>query len=77
MGVVNSVDTPLTPSALGDTAARIAEAKKMLECEARYWLHKPLAQRRAYLSMPGVQARRQALEAEMTRQHREKTKCLD
>lgn len=45
-----------------------------LATEARYWLAKPLKQRQAYLEMPGVQARRKELEAEMTRQHREKAK---
>lgn len=40
-----------------------------LECEARYWLSKPLAQRREYLAAKPVQARREALQQEMARQH--------
>lgn len=44
------------------------EAGHMLECEARYLLKKPLMWRREYLAHPMVQARRQALEAEMMKQ---------
>lgn len=75
---MNFVDTRLTLSTLGDTAARIAEAKLILYWEAWHLLNrKTKTQRQAHLMAPAVQARRQALEAEMTRQHREKAKCSD
>lgn len=61
---------------LGDTAARTAVAKRILECEARYLLAKPLAWRREYLAAKPVEARRAALEAEMLRLHAERaSKC--
>lgn len=40
--------------------------------EAKHILQWPLAQRREYLASKPVQARREALQAEMARQHAEK-----
>jgi hypothetical protein len=58
-----------TKTCLGDMAARIAVQKTMLEFEAKYWLKKPLAERREYLASKKLDGRREALQAEMRRQH--------
>lgn len=72
MNHANSVATYSTRITLGDTAARTAVAKQILYWEAWHLLNrKTKEQRRAHLMAPAVQARRAALEAEMTRQHRE------
>lgn len=52
-----------------DSPSKTFSESWRVETEARYWLNKPLSQRREYLDAKPVQARRKALEAELIRQH--------